>query len=392
MIERKSSRREFVTDTGLFALGVTFSKLAEVNLPAMQSNKELLVYLGTYTSGKSEGIYLAHFNAETGALKILTPSKSINPSYLAIDHSRRYLYAVNEVMDFAGQKSGAVSAFAIDPQTHDLRLLNQQPSHGGAPCYVTVDRTNRFVLVANYMGGNAAVFPVRPDGSLGAATSIVQHQGSSVDKERQEGPHAHSIVLDPANKFAYVSDLGIDKIMIYRFDEKSGKLLPATQPFVQLKAGSGPRHFVFHPRAQYAYVIDEMGETVTVFAFNARTGMLTEKQTVPTLPSDFSGSNTTADLHFSPSGKFLYGSNRGHDSIVAYAVNEKTGELTLIGHQSTEGKTPRNFAIDPTGKFLLVANQDSDSIITLKIDAQTGKLSETGLKAEVPMPVCIKFY
>lgn len=392
MLEQHYSRREFVKSTGLVALGLTASKIAETNLLAEERSQESPVYLGTYTSGKSVGIYPARFNNATGALTILTPSQSTNPSFLTIDRSKHFLYAVNEVMDFAGQKSGAVSAFSIDPQTHELRLLNQQASRGGAPCYVTVDRTNRFVLVANYMGGNASVFPLKKNGALGEATSFVQHQGTSVNKDRQEGPHAHSIVLDPSNKFAYVSDLGIDKIMIYRFDEKIGKLTPAAQPYAQLKAGSGPRHFTFHPRAPFAYVINEMGGSITAFAFNQRTGMLTEKQTVPTLPSDFSGSNTTADIHFHPSGKFLYGSNRGHNSIVAYAVNGNTGELALIGHQSTEGETPRNFAIDPMGKFLLVANQDSDSIITLRIDESTGKLSPTGLKAEVPKPVCIKFY
>lgn len=384
-------RREFLKIAGLGMLGLALPELAFAHVGAPRSG-ELPVYVGTYTSGKSEGIYLYRLKLSSGELKhVATTSGVVNPSFLAIAPSRRYLYAVNEVEEFAGKKSGALSAFAVDQRTGELRLLNQQPSLGGAPCYVTVDRSGRFVLVANYAGGNVAVLPVRSDGSLGEASDVKQDLGSSINAERQEGPHAHCIVLDPATRFAYACDLGTDKIMIFRFDARRGKLIPNTTPSVQVKPGAGPRHLTFHPGGKYAYVINELHATVTAFAHDQVRGNLKGVQTVPTLPKDFTGVDTGADIHVSPNGRFLYCSNRGHDSIAAFKIDPRNGTLTFIAHESTGGKTPRNFAIDPTGTFLLVANQNSDNVITFRRDRKTGRLSATGHVAEVPSPVCLKF-
>jgi 6-phosphogluconolactonase len=385
------ARREFLNIVGLGTLGLALPELALAQVGGPRSG-ELLVYVGTYTSGKSEGIYLYRLDLSSGQLKHLATTKGVkDPSFLALAPSRRYLYAVNEVEEFAGKKSGALSAFAIDQRTGELRLLNQQPSLGGAPCYVVVDRNGRFVLVANYVGGNVAVLPVRSDGSLGEATDVKQGQGSSVNTERQEGPHAHCIVLDPANRFAYACDLGTDKIMTFRFEKQRGKLIPNGTPWVQAKPGAGPRHLIFHPSGKYAYVINEVHATITAFAYDQARGNLRDEQTVSTLPKDFSGANTSADIHVSPDGRFLYCSNRGHDSIAAFKINPRNGTLTFIAHESTGGKAPRNFAIDPTGAFLLVANQKSDNIVTFRRDRKTGRLSATGQVAEVPSPVCLKF-
>jgi 6-phosphogluconolactonase len=331
-------------------------------------------------------------NLTSGELKHVATTKGVkDPSFLALDPGRRCLYAVNEVEEFAGKKSGALSAFAVDQRTGELRLLNQQPTLGGAPCYVVVDATDRFVLVANYAGGNVAVLPVRTDGSLGEATDLKQDVGSSMNTQRQEGPHAHCVVLDPANRFAYACDLGTDKIMIFRFDPRRGKLTPNTISSVKVKPGAGPRHLTFHPGGRYAYVINELHATVTAFAHDQIRGNLKEIQTVPTLPVDFKGENTSADIHVSPDGGFLYCSNRGHDSIAAFKIDPRNGMLTFIAHELTGGKTPRNFAIDPTGAFVLVANQHSDNIVTFRRERETGRLSRTGHVAEVPSPVCLKF-
>ncbi|MFZ0064484.1 MAG: lactonase family protein [Pyrinomonadaceae bacterium] len=349
------------------------------------------MYVGSYTSGESKGIYLYRFTLSSGELVQLGVTEAVDPSFLALSPDRRFVYSVNEVDEFENKKSGALSAFAIDQKTGELKLLNQKPSLGGAPCYVVVDKTGRFVLVANYVGGNVAVLPVRSDGSLGDATDVKQFRGSSIDASRQQGPHAHCIVLDKANRFAYSCDLGTDKIMIFRFDARRGKLIPNGRPSVQLKAGAGPRHLTFHPGAQYAYVINELHATITAFAHDRTSGNLNELQTVPTLPPGFTAANTSADIHISPDGRFLYCSNRGHDSITAFKIDQRRGELTFIAHESSGLNTPRNFAIDPTGAFLLVANQKSDNIVVFRRDRNTGRLSATGQIAEVPSPVCLKF-
>jgi len=351
--------------------------------------QELLLYVGTYTSGKSEGIYVYKFDLSSGEFKHLSTAKGVvDPSFLAIDPRRRHLYAVNEIEEFGGKPGGAVSAFKVDPQTGSLQFLNQQPSLGGAPCHVTVDKIGKFVLVANYVGGNAAVLPIN-DSGLGTPVDMVQHGGSSVNPERQKGPHAHNVVLDKTNRHAFVTDLGLDKIMIYRFDGRNGKLTPNSAPWVKLKPGAGPRHFTFHPNGRWAYVINELDSTFTAFTYVSGSGSLKEMQTVSTLPTGFSGENSCADVHVSPSGKFLYGSNRGHDSIVVFSINPGTGKLTFVEHVSTGGKTPRNFTIDPSGAFLLAANQKSDNVVSFRIDATSGRLRPTGHVAEIPTPVCL---
>lgn len=375
------SRREFMGSTGAAALGLTW--------PATQ--RELLLYVGTYTRGKSEGIYVYRMNPANGALQRVGATKAVNPSFLAIAPQRRFLFAVGEVDEFGSKSGGVVTAFAIDQRTGELRQLNQQSSVGAGPCYVTVDPTGKFVLVANYGGGSVAALPIKPDGSLGEAADFVQHTGAGGNPQRQDKPHAHCVVLDAAGRHAFVADLGLDKVMIYRFDARTGKLAPAAQPFASTKPGAGPRHFTFHPRGPFAYVINELASTLTAFTYDQARGALTELQTLSTLPADFKSNSYCADVHVHPSGRFIYGSNRGHDSIVAFAVDPRTGRLSYIAHEATRGKWPRNFAVDPTGKYLLVANQNSDSVVTFEIDQQSGRLQATGQVTEIPMPVCLKF-
>jgi 6-phosphogluconolactonase len=353
--------------------------------------QEMLVYVGTYTDGRSKGIYLFRMDLTSGQLTpIGLAAETANPSFLAIHPNHRYLYAVNEIGNFEGTDSGAVSAFALDPVTGKLTPLNQQSSRGGGPCHLIVDREGKDVLVANYGGGCVAVLPIQPGGRLGPATCFIQHHGSSVNPQRQKEPHAHSINLDAANRFALAADLGLDKILIYRFDPDKGTLVPSDPAAAAVAPGSGPRHVAFHPNGRWAYVINEMASTVTTFDYDPKAGTLTTVQTVSTLPEGFTGSNTTAEIQIDPSGRFLYGSNRGHDSLAIFAIDPSTGRLTPVGRESTGGKNPRNFLIDPTGHYLLAANQDSDNIVVFRIDLQTGQLTRTGQVAEVPKPVCIK--
>ena len=354
-----------------------------------QKGMELVrVYVGTYTGRGSKGIYAFEFNLQTGeASQPRLVAETPNPSFLAIHPSLRFLYAVNEI--WGGNKEGTVSAFVIQPDG-GLQFLNQQPSKGVGPCHLTVDKTGKFVLVANYGSGSVAVLPILPDGRLGEATCAIQHEGKSVNPQRQEGPHAHSVNLDPANKFAIVADLGIDKLLVYQFDAAKGTLKPNDPPFVATAPGAGPRHVAFHPNGKFVYAINELNSTVTAYRYDAVKGTLTEIQTVSTLPQGFTGTNTTAEVQVHPSGRFLYGSNRGHDSIAIFAIDGE-GKLTFVGHQPTQGKTPRNFGIDSTGTYLLAANQDSDNLVVFRIDPQTGKLEPTGLTLEIPTPVCVKF-
>jgi 6-phosphogluconolactonase len=349
-----------------------------------------LAYVGTYTTGESKGIYAYRYDPKDGKMTSLgLAAETENPSFVVANH--RFLYAVNEVQKYQGQPSGGVSAFAMDAKTGKLTFLNEVPSRGADPCYISLDKTGKFVLVANYTGGNVAVFPIHPDGSLGEATGFVQHTGSGPNHDRQEGPHAHWLEVTPDNRFAIAADLGSDELLVYRFDPVKGLLTPNNPPFAKVSPGSGPRHFAFHPDGEHAYVIDEMVGAINTFAFDSRKGKLTLMQTVPTLPKDFSGENTTAEIEVHPSGRFVYASNRGHDSIVVYAVDPKTGTLKLIEDVPTQGKTPRNFQIDPTGTRLFVANQDSGNIVAFRINPKTGRLTSSGDPLKVPNPVCIKF-
>jgi 6-phosphogluconolactonase len=353
--------------------------------------EKMLVFIGTYTRGKSKGIYSGELDLATGKLSITGVTPSIEPSFLAVDPTRRFLYAVNEVEQWGGKKNaGGVSAFVIDPQSGRLKALNQQSSEGAAPCHVSVDIKGKFALVANYMGGNVAVLPIESDGSLGKATSIVQHKGEAADAKRQGGPHAHSISLDPSGRFALAADLGLDKVFVYRFDGETGKLAPNDPPSGQLAPRSGPRHFAFSRDGRFIYVINEIAMTINTFAYDAERGALKPLATVSTLPKGVvAGDWSTAEIEVRPDGRFLYGTNRGHDSLVIFAIDPKSGQLTYVGHQPSGGKTPRSFGIDPTGSYLLSANQDSDSIVVMRIDRETGKLAPTGQTVDVGMPVCV---
>ena len=380
----KVSRRQFMKAGGIGLLG------AFVSRANASSNRELTLYVGTYTAGKSEGIYGYHMDGATGALTRFTSIRSVNPSFLTIDRSRRFLYAVNEFGEYLGKPGGAVSAFAIDPATRNLRLLNEQATLGADPCYLSVDSRKRTLLVANYTGGNLSVMPLRSDGTLGMVAEVKQHEGSG-PKEQQKGPHAHCVIFDRSERHALAADLGIDKVMIYRFDRSTGKLTPAQQPFAELKAGAGPRHLTFHPSGKYLYVISELDSTMTAFKYNEQNGTLTEIETISTLPNDFTGVSYCADVHVSRSGRFLYGSNRGHNSIVVFEIDPRTGKLKLVEHVSTEGNWPRNFTIDPTEKFLLVANQRSENVVVFSIDPGSGRLKPTGVNEAIPSPVCLRF-
>jgi 6-phosphogluconolactonase len=381
----KLSRRQFMKAGGIGVLGAFAARTYG------WSNQSRLLYIGTYTNtdAKSEGIYIYGMDPDSGALTRLGSAKSVNPSFLTIDRSRRYLYAVNEVGDYLAKPSGGVSAFAMD-RSGNLRLLNEQATQGADPCYLSIDEKKRTLLVANYTGGNVSVLPVRSDGTLGMVSEVKQHEGSG-PKEQQKGAHAHCIILDRSERFAFAADLGIDKVMIYRFDRAGGKLTPNKQPFAELQPGAGPRHLAFHPNGQYLYVICELDSTMTTFKYNEKDGTLTHVDTVSTLPSDFSGVSYCADVHVSASGKFLYGSNRGHNSIVVFEIDQNTGKLKPVEHVSTGGDWPRNFTLDPSGKFLLVANQRSDNVVVFSIQAQTGGLKPTGVDEKIPAPVCLKF-
>ncbi|MBO0863098.1 MAG: lactonase family protein [Chloracidobacterium sp.] len=380
------TRREFVKVSGAAALAHSISYASE---DSSQKPSESLLYVGTYTNGKSEGIYVYRMNTENGELKHAVTIKGVsNPSFLAIDPRRRFLYAANESAEFAGRKGGGVTAFEIDRQSGDLRKLNERHSPG-VPCHVSVHPSGRFVLAANYGGGNVVIYPAGADGSLGEPTDVAQHTGKGADPKRQEGPHTHCAIPDAAGRYVFAPDLGIDKVMIYRVDLKNGKLIP--NGFYATKAGAGPRHFDFHPSGKFAYVIDELDSKVIALAYDKEKGALAELQTISALPPNFRGTNYCADVHVHPLGKFLYGSNRGHDSIVAFAVDQSTGKLNLIAHEPTQGKWPRNFAVNPTGEILLVANQNTDNVVAFRIDQQTGKLTATGRTTEIPSPVCLKF-
>jgi 6-phosphogluconolactonase len=312
------------------------------------------------------------------------------PSFLAVDSSGRFLYSVNETETFNGQPTGAVSAFAIQPNSGKLSLLNQVSSRGTDPAHVTLDRTGKYALVANYTSGSVTVFGLLKDGRLGEVTSFVQHKGSSVNPERQKGPHAHAIALSPDNRFAVVADLGLDQLLVYSFDAARGNL--GTQPLVvKASPGAGPRHLVFSTDGRFLYMLNEMQSSVVAYSYDATSGAIHELQTISSLPKGFSSENTAAEIEIDPSGKFLFASNRGDDSIAVFAIDSHTGMLTHVETDSTGGKTPRNFAIDPTGSWLLAANQDSDNIVVFRVDQKTGHLKASGNVLKVPSPVCLKF-
>jgi 6-phosphogluconolactonase len=365
----------------LFAVALTL-------LPAtvQGATSEWIAYIGTYTRGGSKGIYAYRFQPSSGKLtEIGLAAETSNPSFLAVHPNGRFLYSVNE------DTAGNVSAFSIDPASGGLKLLNTVSSKGSAPCHLALDWTGKWLFVANYSSGSVAAFPVHADGSLGGASAFVQHVGSSANPQRQEAPHAHMVVPSPDNRFLLVADLGLDQVLIYRFDSVKGTLTPNQPPFAKIAAGSGPRHLAFRPDGQFVYVLNEVLATVTAFQYDAQAGALKEIQTVPTLPRDFKGENSSAEIAVHPKLSFLHASNRGHDSIAIFHIDSEKGTLTAAGDVPTQGKEPRNFAIDPTGEFLFAANQNSGNVVVFRIDQKTGGLTPAGSTLTVPSPVSIVF-
>jgi 6-phosphogluconolactonase len=375
----------------LLALPVT--GLVAPRCASAAGGREYWVYFGTYTGAKSKGIYVSRMDAAGKLTEPELAATTVNPTFLATDPRQHFLYAANEIGNYQGQKAGGVTAFALDAKSGKLTELNEQSSGGDGPCHVSVDATGKTVLVANYGGGSVAALPVNSDGSLAPAATFIQHQGSSVVLQRQAGPHGHFIIADPANRFALACDLGLDKVLIYKLDAKKALLTPNDPAFVPLKPGAGPRHLAFHPNGKFVYVIDELDCTLTVFSYDAKHGALTEIQNLSTLPAgETKKSNySCAEVVVHPSGKFLYGSNRGHNSIVLFDIDEKTGKVTLVEHTPTGGKTPRNFNLDPSGHFLLAANQDSGNVLAFSIDPKTGHLTPTGQQLQIGSPVAIVF-
>lgn len=355
-----------------------------------------ILFIGTYTrkephvNGKAEGIYVYKMSKSTGRLTHHSTFKgSINPSYLTVHPNKRFLYAVNEHGGAGEFETGTVSAFSIHPESKELDLINIVSAEGVAPCYISVDKSGHFALVANYVGGNTVLLPIQIKGALGKAVAVEQHEGKG-EHPRQDAPHAHFVDTDPNNRYVYAVDLGLDKILRYELDKRQGKLKPAGAANVTPQAGC--RHLTFHPQERWAYVINELNGTIEAFQVDEKSGQMEQFQTIPTTESATTEA-ACADIHITPSGRFLYATNRGmENSIAIFSIDRESGELTNIGYQSTFGKTPRNFVIDPSGTFLLVANQDSDNVVTFKIDEKTGQLTETGLVAEIPTPVCLKFW
>lgn len=355
-------------------------------------NSGSYVYIGSYTEEQHPvGISLYGFNGHNGELTLIeTYSDLPNASFLTVNNDKTVLYAVSETETYEGRDGGSAAAYAIEAGTGRLSKINQQPADGASPCYIRLDAMNRNVYAANYMSGSVTVYPVEAGGGLGAHKQLVKHEGKlGPQADRQEAPHAHSIVPSPDNRYAVSADLGLDQLIISRIDAENGSLLP--HGAAALKPGAGPRHVVFNADSTYVYAINELDSTITVLSYEADAGRMAAVQTVSTLPEGFSDFNSCADIHLSEDGRFVYASNRGHDSIAVYGVDRDSGMLSVVGWQSTRGRTPRNFALSPQGDYLLAANQDSNSIVVFRRDAESGMLQETGQTTAVSRPVCVKF-
>ena len=381
------SRRDFLAVAALGTAGVRVAR-GGLMKPAEDS-----IYVGTYTTKTaSTGIYLVKMNRSTGALRLVgSVADAVDPSFVEISPSARFVYAVNESTEYEGKPSGAVSAFARNNGSGALTLVNRVPSGGGAPCYVSLDRSRKFVLVANYVGGSVSVFPILKNGGLGAASAFIQHAGHGPNAERQDGPHAHCIMTDPTNRHALVSDLGLDRVFVYGFDVESGALSASPLATAEVAPGAGPRHLAFHPNGRILYVVNELNSTVATFRYDGKSGALTSLQVVPSVSDPVPANNSPADIHVHPSGRFLYMSNRGHNSIAAFAIDPRMFTLRRLQLEPTGGDWPRNFTIDPSGRFLFVAHQRSNSIVTHRIDGKSGMLKATGATLDVPAPVCLQF-
>lgn len=350
------------------------------------------VYIGTYSQRGSEGMYATRLDPATGRLdppRVAAPAK--NPSFLARHPSRPVLYAVNETGRHMGRPVGAVIAFAVDPATGALSELNSEPTGGPVPCHLAVDASGAALVVANYVDGTVAVFPLKPDGRLEPVSQLLRHEGSGPNEQRQKGPHAHGVTFAPGNDFVFVPDLGIDRIVGYRFDAQRIRLVRHEPASRAVHPGAGPRHFAFRPDGKTAYAVNELDATVTAFRWNPTAGELTPLATVPGLPKEFEGKNTAAEIAVHPSGRFLYISNRGHDSIAVFALDAE-GRPEPVQHHPSGGSAPRNFSLDPSGRFLVVANQNSDNLVVFRINPASGCLSPAGAEIAVPAPVCVLFY
>lgn len=387
---RRSGCASFVW--GALVLGWAPLVTAQEAPAAASAGASAYVYIGSYAREDEPGIHVCRLDLASGALTRTSGFAGLaHPSFQAWHPSGKYLYSVSEVEEYDGLPTGAVAALAVDPQSGHLTLLNRQSSMGAGPCYVAVDAPGRHVLAANYSSGSVVVLPIAADGRLEMACAFVQHQGSSVH-QRQQGPHAHSIRVDPTGQFALAADLGLDQVLIYRYDDRSGSLTPnAWQAAATITPGAGPRHLAFHPNGRWCYVINELSSTVTVLEYHSETGRLDAVQEIATLPADFHGESTTADVAVSSDGRFLYGSNRGHDSIAVFAIDAESGRLTPVSHHATLGQMPRSFRIDPTGTWLLAANQRTNNVVVFRIDRASGKLQATGEQLELPRPVCVTF-
>jgi 6-phosphogluconolactonase len=363
----------------------------------MAESTPTYVYVGTYSQhyghvdGKGKGIYIFTYNPADGGLSPVAVADALpDPAYLALAPNRRYLYAVNEAPSIDGQPGGGVSAFAIDPASGMLTFLNRQPSHGALPCFLTVDATGAMLIVVNHDGPSTVAYPILPDGSIGEASCIIPHVGASHQPDHPGVAHPHSVNLDSTNRFAVVCDKGLDQIITYRLDPAAGRLLPNDPPFIAVHGGTAPRHLAFHPSERFAFVTNEVGSTVTSFAFDRETGAFREIATLSMVPDSFSGRNHTSDIRIHPNGKFVYAANRGHDSVASFAVDDTTGHLTPLGHTPTQGWS-RHLRFDPAGRFLLVANQNANTIVPFEADPENGSLRPTGAVTETPTPVCIQF-
>ena len=353
-----------------------------------------IMFVGTYTRAPSKGIYAYRLGANGEIAPMANAglaAETENPSFLAVHPNQRFLYAVNEVSKYEGRDTGSISAFSIDRATGTLTLLNRVSSRGGSPCHLTIDASGRWLFVANYGDGSIAAFPLQDDGRLGQSSSYFQASGSSVDKARQSGPHAHAVVVSPDNRFLLTADLGVDRVFAFRLNPPSGGMVVDELQVASVAAGSGPRHLAFRPDGRFVYVLNELLSNVAAFRYDAARGRLAELQTVSTLPQGFTGDNSGAEIAVHPNTRFLYTSNRGHDSIAAFRIDAAAGTLTAIGHTPTQGRTPRNFAIDPSGRFLIAANQNSGNVVVFRIDPETGALTPAGTTLQVPSPVCIVF-
>lgn len=372
--------------TAALSIATLVFHIGETSAQQMKPSDDKLCFVAS-----KQGILSGRMNQETGDLHLSGPGIEVmNPGFLAVHPNKKFLYSVNTTK-IDGKNVGVATAFSIAPKTGKLTFINHQTTQGTGPTHLVVDEKGKNVLVANYGSGSVVVFPVQKNGSLNSAVSFVQHDGSSIHPSRQTGPHAHSITTDPKNVFAVSCDLGLDKVLVYKFDSKKGSLTPNDPPFGLLKPGAGPRHHAFHTSGKFLYVINELDSTMTGFRFDQKRGALHQSQTISTLPPNVTGTNFPSEVAVHPSGKFLYGSNRGHDSIVAFKIDQRNGDISAIEYEPTQGKFPRHFEIDPTGQFLFVANQDSDNVVAFRIDQKTGELTPTGNIVQAEKPQCVKF-